>query len=69
MATKKRKEFTINFLIKLDTSIQIEATTFEEALEKARTKGVRDMIEFDSEYSDGSIKVIGVYDYSEIIDS
>lgn len=66
---KKLKIFSVSLLVKVDTNIKIQADSLEQAIEKARLYEVKDIVEFDTEYNDGSIKVTGAYDYSELAQS
>lgn len=58
---KKNKDYEVYLKVMVETSLEVSAESYEAALEKARNFGVKDVVEFDSPYNDGSISVIGIY--------
>lgn len=60
MATKK-KTFSVTFNVEVHTSIEIQADSFEEALTKARTYEVKDIVDFDTDFIDGQVKVTTIW--------
>ena len=61
MAVKKQKTFTVHFDLKLVTTLDLRADSLEEAIAKAREYGVKDLVEFESDYIDGEVEVTGVF--------
>ena len=61
MAVKKQKTFTVQFDLKLVTTLDLRADSLEEAITKAREYSVKDLVEFDSDYIDGEVEVTGVF--------
>lgn len=61
----RKKNYTAYFKVVVDLSIEITAESYEQALEKARKINVRDMVDFDADYEDGSIAVTGMYNEKE----
>ncbi|HKZ41351.1 MAG TPA: hypothetical protein VJ044_10345 [Candidatus Hodarchaeales archaeon] len=61
MAVKKQKTFTVQFDLKLVTTLDLRADSLEEAIAKAREYGVKDLVEFESDYIDGEVEVTGVF--------
>ena len=58
---KKNKDFIIAVKVILDTTVEIKAESLEEALKQGRELGLRDVVEFDGDFNDGSIEVTGVF--------
>lgn len=65
MTKKKNKTFNVSLKVIVETDLEISAESFEEALAKAREFGVKDVVEFDSSFNDGSVAVMGVYNFNE----
>lgn len=61
----KNRTYEISVKVTVDTNISISAKTYEEALQKARALEVKDVVEFDTDYNDGSIAITGVYNFEE----
>lgn len=59
---KKNKEFNVILKVVVETEISISADSYENALIKARELGVKDVVEFDTSFNDGSIEISGIYD-------
>ncbi len=59
---KKNKEFNVILKVVVETEISISADSYENALIKARELGVKDVVEFDTSFNDGSIEIGGIYD-------
>lgn len=57
----KQKVYNVSVKVKVDTILEIKAASFEEALQKAAGYGVKDVVEFDTDYCDGEIEVTGVF--------
>lgn len=62
---KNNKQYEISFKVIVDTTIQISAESYEQALTKAREYSVRDLVAFDTGFNDGSVAVTGVFNSSE----
>ena len=62
---KRNKEYTVNVKVTVDTNVTINAPSYEEALVKARELGVKDVVEFDTDFNDGSIAVTGIWNFDE----
>lgn len=58
---KKLKEYFVSVKVLVDTTVTVRAESFEDALIKGRELDVKDVVEFDTDYNDGSIEVSGVY--------
>ena len=64
MTTKKGpRQFTISAAIGLETSIEIIASSLEEAVEKTKTLTISDFIEILGEHNDSVFTVSGAYEY------
>lgn len=61
----KHKTYDVSVKVVVDTTISITASSYEEALTKARELGVRDVVEFDTDFNNGSVAITGVYNFSE----
>jgi hypothetical protein len=61
----RNKSYSISLKVVVDTDIEIKAKSYEEALEKARQIKVRDVVEFDTCFNDGSVSITGVYNFDE----
>lgn len=61
----KYKTYTIQLKVMVDTCLDIKADSYEDAIKKAREIGVKDVVDFDTDYNDGSIAVVGVYNFDE----
>lgn len=59
---KKNKTFNVTVKVTVETVIDISAESYEQALEKAREYSVKDVVDFDTDYNDGSIEISGIYD-------
>lgn len=58
----KNKIYNVMVSVKVDTAIEVKASSFEEALERVRDYKVKDVVEFDTDFIDGDIKITGVYE-------
>lgn len=61
MSNKKLKDFNVYFEVNVSTSISIKAESLEDAISKARTMGVTDVVEIPGEHIDSSMELTGVY--------
>jgi hypothetical protein len=59
---KKNKTFTVQVTVEVFTTVEIKAASLEEAITEARKLGVKDVVEFDGEFNDGSIEVTGAFE-------
>lgn len=63
MRTKNRtKTFSVSADVRLWTSINVEANTLEDALQKARDLKVTDFIDIPGEHNDSQLEIVGVSD-------
>lgn len=62
MSKKRHKKYTVYFKVKVETPVEIIADTYEEAIAKAREFQVKDVVEFDTEFTDGEIRIAGVFE-------
>lgn len=58
---KKNKYYTVCVEINLSTDVEIVAESFEDALIKAKEYKTTDIVTFNGNHNDSSIKVIGVF--------
>lgn len=65
MSKKKNKMYQVYFNVNVETVVEISAQSYEEALSKAREYDVKDIVEFDTVFNDGSVQVVGVYNPNE----
>ncbi len=57
-----KKQATVHFRIMLDVGMNFGAMTLEDALAKAKTMDVTDVVDLtDLDYNDGSIEVSGLF--------
>jgi sugar/nucleoside kinase (ribokinase family) len=56
----KKERYEVYVKVIVETSLNISADSFEEAIAKAKEYGVKDVVDFDTAYNDGSIEIIGV---------
>ena len=61
MAKPKQQIFNVQFNVNVLTTIDIYASSMEEALQKANGYEVKDVVDFDTYFIDGSIDVTGVF--------
>ena len=59
---EKKRGFEMHFRINLETSLYINATTFEEALDEARSLKVTDVIDLRGSHNDSAIRVCSAWD-------
>lgn len=65
VSKKKNKMYQVYFNVNVETVVEISAQSYEEALSKAREYDVKDIVEFDTVFNDGSVQVVGVYNPNE----
>ena len=65
-SAKKRRTFAVGLGIRIWTEIEVEASTYEEALEKARKLELKDIVDFDTPFNDGGMDIISLYDSSKL---
>ena len=56
----KGRAFTVTARIVIITEVAIDATSFEEAAEKAKDLKETDFVTIDGEYNDGSIRIVSI---------
>lgn len=61
----KDKKYNVYVKILVETELKINAQSLEEALDKARKYKVKDVVDFDSDFIDGNISVIGIFNDKE----
>lgn len=61
MAKATKQTYTLMVKINLDLGVKISADSLENAIAQGRELGVEDVINFDHDYNDGSIKLSGAY--------
>ena len=59
--SKKLNNYTVMVDIKLSTDVEIKADSFEQAIEEAKKLAVTDIVEFEGNFNDGEVEVMGVY--------
>ena len=62
---KKNKSYTVYFKLNIELDTEISAASYEDAIQKARGYDIKDLIDFDHSFNDGSIAVTGVYNSEE----
>lgn len=62
---KRQKSYQVNVQVEVHTEIEVKAESYEEALEKARELGVKDVVDFDTSFNDGNVRVTGVWNFDE----
>ena len=62
-AKKGTRQFTICATIGLETSIEISASSLEEAVEKSKALTISDFIDILGEHNDSVLTVSGAYEY------
>ena len=65
MSKAKKKSYTVYFKLNIEIDLDVSAESYEMALEKARGYMVKDLVDFDHNFNDGSVAVIGVYNSLE----
>jgi len=60
MATKNRT-YAVTFKVVVETPVDIGAQSFEEAIQKARTYEVKDIVDFNTDFIDGDISITSVW--------
>lgn len=62
----KKNSYDVMVRVEVETNISIRASSYEEALEQARQLGVKDVVEFDTDFNDGNIRVTGIFINDEL---
>lgn len=62
---KKSKTYEVQVKVMVDTTVLVSANTYEDAIAKARDLGVKDIVEFDTDFNDGNIAILGIYNFFE----
>ena len=62
-AKKGTRQFTISAAIGLETSIQMSASSLEEAVQKSKDLTISDFIDILGEHNDSVLTVSGAYEY------
>lgn len=65
MAKKKNSTYDVLVNVRVETSITVAADSYEEALAKARDLKVKDVVELDTDFNDGDIAIVGVFNNNE----
>ena len=64
MSTKKvsvkDRTFNVTARIVIISDVEVEASSFEEAVEKSKSLKETDFVTVDGEYNDGSIRIVSV---------
>ena len=58
---KKQESYEVTFTVKVTTSVPITASSFEDAIDKAREYIVKDIVDFDTDFIDGDLEIDGVF--------
>lgn len=62
---KKLKTYTVSLRIVVETNIEVPAENYEQAISKAREIKVKDVVEFDTDFNDGNIAILGIFNHEE----
>jgi hypothetical protein len=57
----KIKTYQVMAKVEVDVSIEVQATSLEEAIQKSSSLKEQDFITIDGEYLDGNFEITGVY--------
>lgn len=58
---KKLKTFTVMVTVKVDTDIEVKSESLEQAISIVHEYGVKDVVEFEGGFNDGSVEVTGAF--------
>lgn len=61
MKENKRKRFDVHVRVTVDTVLEILAFDADDALDQAREIEVKDVVQFDTSFSDGNVSIKGVH--------
>ena len=62
--SEARQRFVAMVKVTIDTMVPLRAKSFEDAIVEARALKEKDVVEFDTDFNDGSIEVSGILDDS-----